>query len=419
MSMPTAKKHIILVNYDFPPNKGIGGRRWGKLAKELAAQNCIIHVIKADAISDTDKSVWSEEVNNTNIFVHSLPRVYPQILLTQPTKFFEKLQYKKALNDVNKNYKGTPFDISLGWEKHLVPKLNEIVKKHPIEWVFATGAPWDILRVVAEWKKENSSIKYWADFRDPWLNARNYGMPFLSPDKKKEEVNKTNKVIQNADVLSAPAKQILEHFNTLSSTSSINKKFFHLKHFHSEPKLTEQSFGFSSSDIIIEYGGEIYLDTEIYFEQLALDLTKLREIDPGLYERLKINFHSSSFAKIQAIFKHHPCVRVSDSIGKKIDDRIAQAHWCIILLAEHNKDFFTTKYFEYQTLESPYLYVGASGEVLESIEKENRGTSWSNFFQSLIQSKPLSPSDFNQKASEDNSLSFRAREILNHMNTFL
>ena len=415
--MPTTKKHIILVNYDFPPNKGIGGRRWGKLAKEFAEQNCIVHVIKAEALSDTDKSVWSEEVNSRNIFVHALPRVYPQILLTQPSNFFEKLQYRKALNAVKKKHKGTPYDISLGWETHLVSKLNELAKKHPIEWVFATGAPWDMLRVVAEWKKEHPAIKYWADFRDPWLNARNYGMPFLSPEKKKEEENKAQSVLQNATVLSAPAMQILEHFSSLNLIDSTNNKFFHLKHFHSEPKLTEQSFGFSSTEIIIEYGGEIYLDTETYLEQLAKDLTKLREFDPALYERLNINFHSSSFNKIKAIFKHHPCVRISDSIGKKIEDRIAQAHWCMILLADHNKDFFTTKYFEYQTLGTPYLYLGARGEVLKSIEEENRGTSWEIFFQSLLKNKASNPNDFNQEANEKNSLASRVCEILEHMKT--
>ena len=416
--MPTTKKHIILVNYDFPPNKGIGGRRWGKLAKEFAEQNCIVHVVKADAISDTDKSVWSEEVNSINIIVHSLPRSYPQILLTQPKKFFEKLQYRKALNAVKKNYKGTPYDISLGWETHLVPKLNELVKKHPIEWVFATGAPWDMLRVVAEWKKEHPFIKYWADFRDPWLNARNYGMPFLSPEKKKEEEEKTKSVIQHADVLSAPAIQILEHFSSLNFIPPDNKKFFHLKHFHSEPKLTEQSFGFSSREITIEYGGEIYLDTEPFLEEMSKDLTKLRESDPALYERLQLNFHSTSFEKIQAIFKHHPCVRISDSIGKKIEDRIAQAHWCIILLADHNKDFFTTKYFEYQTLGTPYLYLGAKGEVLQTIENENRGTTWGNFFQSLLKNDPLNSRTFIQEADENNSLSFRVKEMLEHMKSF-
>ena len=416
--MPTTKKHIILVNYDFPPNKGIGGRRWGKLAKEFAEQNCIVHVIKAEALSDTEKSVWSEEVNSRSIFVHALPRVYPQILLTQPSKFFEKLQYRKALNAVKKNYKGTPYDISLGWETHLVPKLNELAKKHPIEWVFATGAPWDMLRVVAEWKKEHPFIKYWADFRDPWLNARNYGMPFLSPEKKKEEEEKTQSVIQHADVLSAPAIQILEHFSSLNFIPPDNKKFFHLKHFHSEPKLTEQSFGFSSREITIEYGGEIYLDTEPFLEEMSKDLTKLRESDPALYERLQLNFHSTSFEKIKAIFKHHPCVRISDSIGKKIEDRITQAHWCIILLADHNKDFFTTKYFEYQTLGTPYLYLGAKGEVLQTIENENRGTTWSNFFQSLLKNDPIDSQTFIQEADENNSLSFRVNEMLEHMKSF-
>jgi hypothetical protein len=416
--MPTTKKHIILVNYDFPPNKGIGGRRWGKLAKEFAEQNCIVHVIKAEALSDTEKSVWSEEVNSKNIYVHSLPRVYPKILLGQPKSFLEKIQYRKALNSIKKNFKGTPYDISLGWEQNLVPKLNDVVKKFPIEWIFATGAPWDMLRAVAEWKKDHPSIKYWADFRDPWLNARNYGMPFLSPEKKKEEENKAQSVLQNATVLSAPAMPILEHFSSLNLIDSTNNKFFHLKHFHSEPKLTEQSFGFSSTEIIIEYGGEIYLDTETYLHQLAKDLTKLREFNTALYERLNINFHSSSFGKIQSIFKHHPCVRISDSIGKKIEDRIAQAHWCVILLAEHNKDFFTTKYFEYQTLGTPYLYLGAYGDVQQIIEEENRGTTWGNFFQRLLENNPLNPSDFNQEASDNNSLSFRVNEMLEHMKSF-
>jgi hypothetical protein len=69
-------------------------------------------------------------------------------------------------------------------------------------------------------------------------------------------------------------------------------------------------------------------------------------------------------------------------------------------------------------LGTPYLYVGTNGKVLQSIEKEKRGTSWDNFFQSLIQNNPLNPAHFNQEASEENSLSFRVSEMLNHMNTF-
>ena len=296
--------------------------------------------------------------------------------------------------------------------------MNELIIKHPVEWVFASGAPWDMLRAIAEWKCDHHNIKYWADFRDPWLNARNYGIPYLGVKKMNEEIQKAQLVIQSANVLSAPYMEVLEYFSSLNLIPAKNKKFFHLKHFHSEPKLTEQSFGFSSSEINIEYGGEIYLDTEPFLEQIASDLTKLREFDPALYERLSINFHSASFEKIQSIFKYHPCVRISDSIGKKIEDRIAQAHWCIILLADHNKDFFTTKYFEYQTLGTPYLYVGAKGQVLHSIEEENRGTTWESFFQSLMKNDPLNPIEFNQEANESNSLSHRVSKMVEHMKSF-
>ncbi len=416
--MSTTKKHIIIVNYDFPPNKGIGGRRWGKIAKELAGEYCIVHVIKADSLSDTDKSIWSEDVLDKDIFVHSLPRVYPKILLSQPNNILTKLLFRRSLKFVKNRFKGTPYDISLGWEKHLIPKLNELIIKHPVEWVFASGAPWDMLRAIAEWKCDHHNIKYWADFRDPWLNARNYGIPYLGVKKMNEEIQKAQLVIQSANVLSAPYMEVLEYFSSLNLIPAKNKKFFHLKHFHSEPKLTEQSFGFSSTEIIIEYGGEISLDTEPYLEQFAKDLTRLREFDPAIYERLKITFHSSNFYKIESIFKHHPCVRISDSIGKKIEDRIAQAHWCIILLADHYKDFFTTKYFEYQTLGTPYLYFGARGEVLTKIEEENRGISWGDFFHSLLKNQPKSPRDFKQEASADNTISFRVKEMIEHMKTF-
>ena len=106
--MSTTKKHIIIVNYDFPPNKGIGGRRWGKIAKELAGEYCIVHVIKADSLSDTDKSIWSEDVLDKDIFVHSLPRVYPKILLSQPNNILTKLLFRRSLKFVKNRFKGTP-----------------------------------------------------------------------------------------------------------------------------------------------------------------------------------------------------------------------------------------------------------------------------------------------------------------------
>jgi hypothetical protein len=64
------------------------------------------------------------------------------------------------------------------------------------------------------------------------------------------------------------------------------------------------------------------------------------------------------------------------------------------------------------------LYVGANGQVLQSIEEENRGTTWENYFQSLMKNDPLNPKEFNQEANESNSLSHRVGEMLAHMKSF-
>ena len=43
-------KKILLICWDFPPNNGIGGRRWAKLIKYLAKSDVECHVMKCDAI---------------------------------------------------------------------------------------------------------------------------------------------------------------------------------------------------------------------------------------------------------------------------------------------------------------------------------------------------------------------------------
>jgi type I restriction enzyme R subunit len=67
-------------------------------------------------------------------------------------------------------------------------------------------------------------------------------MPFLSPEKKKEEEEKTQSVIQQADVLSSPAMQILEYFSSatqigLTATPKETKEVSNIDYF-GEPLYT-------------------------------------------------------------------------------------------------------------------------------------------------------------------------------------
>ena len=94
-------------------------------------------------------------------------------------------------------------------------------------------------------------------------------------------------------------------------------------------------------------------------------------------------------------------MQLSDSIGKSIERKISHAQWCIILLAEHNQDFFTTKYFEYQQFGVPYLFIGPeSSLVRKRIIEENRGTDWKNFFMHCLEGDYIDHTSFNQQVSE-------------------
>lgn len=410
--MPTTKEHIIIVNYDFPPNKGIGGRRWAKLAKAFAEKNYHVHVIKADSISDTETSVWTDDVRHKNIQVYSLPRKYPNILLSTPQNFLEKIQYRASLRSVLKKYQGTPYDVSLGWNHSLSEKLNEITKNHPVHWIFATGAPWEMLRACATFKEKFDHLKLWVDLRDPWLNARNYGITHLSELKQKEEEEKAKKVVEQATIISAPAQEIFEPFISKGWLSRSDKKLFHLKHFYSDKRMEIRKSPRNTQSIQLIYGGEVYLDTEKYFEEIAQDLDLLRKEHPKKYQELTIQIHSSSADKLQPIFKSHPTVQLSDSIGKSIERKISHAQWCIILLAEHNQDFFTTKYFEYQQFGVPYLFIGPeSSLVRKRIFEENRGTDWKNFFNHYLNGEAIDHTSFNQQVSEKDSVDYRVHEI--------
>ncbi|MFM7770221.1 MAG: hypothetical protein ACKO8Q_06645 [Bacteroidota bacterium] len=417
--MPTTKKHIIVVNYDFPPNKGIGGRRWAKLAKAFADREYIVHVIKADSVSDTETSIWSDEVRHNNIQIYSLPRKYPNILLSNPLTLIDKIKYRTSIRYISKKHKGTPYDISLGWEDLLWEKLNEITKNNSVEWIFATGAPWDLLRVCAAFKMKYNHLKLWIDLRDPWLNARNYGMPNLSLEKRKEEEAKAHFTIQGATVISAPAIEIFNPFIERKWLEQNDQKIFHLKHFYSEKRMDIRNSPRNTQSIQLVYGGEIYLDTEKYFLEIVNDLEKLRLEHPKKYQELSIQIHSSSSKKIEKIVSKHPNIQVFDTIGKSIERKISHAQWCIILLAEHNQDFFTTKYFEYQQLGVPYLFIGPESSMVRSqIINDGRGTDWKTFFAQCMKGEYLDHTLYTQKISEKDNVDFRILEIEEKIDSF-
>lgn len=417
--MTTTARHVLVVNYDFPPNAGIGGRRWGCLARGMADRGWQVHAVKADPLPGRNNSVWRKVIEHPNIEVHSLPRRYPQVLTHQPGRacvpsLVHRIHHRAALAWTSLAYRGTPYDISLGWEKVLLPCLQKIITACPVKWIFATGAPWDMLRVIAHHKTlhQEQDLRLWFDFRDPWLlDQPDYGMRTLGARKSIEEKAKARMIMEQADVISAPDGAILRGFTQAGAPPRETTQLVVLPHFYVPQESTPLFNPSSDGTIRIVYGGTVYAGTRAYLEAMASDLDKLRVQQPDIYARLRIDFYTDNGSVIEQIFSRHATVRALAGVGTGIYDQIAVARWCMILGAGHNKDYFTTKYYEFQPIGTPYLHVGEHGAVARRIVDQGRGLDWQSFLTRCLAGTPPDPMLFRQQASVADSLDHRISEI--------
>ena len=409
--MSLENKNIILINFDFPPNFGIGGRRWGKISKGFASRGFNVYVIKSEPL-DGQISHWTSDVQSSSIRTFSIPRKAQLTRFSVRNSALDRITYKLAIKLNERREKGTPFDLAIGWKVEFNRLLKQLLSETQAEWVFCTGAPFNLCYYAAEYLRENGGFKLWIDLRDPWLKAKNYGIPNLSKKRFNQEIDKVKSVLSNADVISSPSDILMDELRELDN-GKWNNKLYELKHFYDPddcPTFPQRPKG---GEIRLVYGGEIYQEGELFLKKMALDLDFLKANHPAIYSRLKVSFYTVSPQKVSQFFKEHSIVESSDSIGDRIFSEIALADFCIIFLAEHNRNFFTTKYFEYLPLRKPYLYIGPEGKVIKEIEAKKMGCSWQSFMDILIKDK-LHLTEFGIASDqlENNSLSARVDKIL-------
>jgi hypothetical protein len=363
---------ILLVNFDFPPNEGIGGRRWAKLAKGLAKSGVSVYVIKAGALPKHNNSPWGCDVVNERIKTIDLPRTYPEVLQITPQTIIEKILYKWHTFRLYHKHQGTIYDISLGWEKVMLPAVDRICKEHGIETILATGAPWDMLWHLARYVNECKSIRLLVDFRDPWIGARNYGMAGLTPARLKFEMAKQLFVLEKAHWVITPYDHLTKTLSEFAPNSKA--EFAVLPHFFDGSDFPEIHTVEPGQEIRIIYGGEMYVECENELNWLNEMLAKLRNLDLPLYDRLHIDFYSPTNRSL--FFASHKNVIFHRPIGKAIIKEYCSASALMLLLTKSKKDDLTTKFFEYLPIRKPIIGLGEVGAVSHFIESNELGWHW-------------------------------------------
>lgn len=368
-----SKQHILLINFDFPPNRGIGGRRWAKFARQLVQTGYVVHVIKADPLPGAADSAWHEDVLHPDIRITSLPRKYPSAFSHPGSGIISKIKYRYYKWHLERSTPGTIYDLSIGWDSVLLPAVRHIVQTHQIRQLIATGAPWQMLYDLCSIKKEFPGIHYLIDFRDPWITAVNYGMAGLNPKRKAAEAAKQTFVLEHADVVTTPAQHITDELKAWSETHcSHQARYELLSHFYdpSDFHHAGKSRTSEKDPITFVYGGDLYVGMEPQLQLLKKQIEEVKAKRPDLYRKMKFKIFTNS---VNNVLSEIEAVDVSPSIGKKLIDEIYAAHYCLVLLPDNKRNDMTTKFVEYFAYKKPMLVVASKGSASDFVEQHRIG----------------------------------------------
>jgi hypothetical protein len=141
---------ILFVWYSFPPNPGLGGRRWAKSSKYITKSRHYVEVINAKLRTDklSTRSKDAQLLRKKN-HAHSLPTGYPEIIKKIPETLFQKIQYRLSLEYLKLKAKGNLYNKSSLWHLNLIPFVQKKLVK-AFDTIICTAAPFHYLGEVAQ-----------------------------------------------------------------------------------------------------------------------------------------------------------------------------------------------------------------------------------------------------------------------------
>lgn len=367
-------KRVLIICWSFPPNPGIGGRRWAKFTKYLQLQGYDIYVLRQEADLKNNSGQWLSGLDENRLNVSEIKQHVLVKWLNSGAGLAGKIKNRIARFVLNLRYGGTIYDAAIGIENRTVMQIRSLIETHEISRVVVSGAPFNLLYYTALALEQFPDCVSVADYRDPWIKAQNYGMNNLSPERLANECQKQNKVLETFKFISSTSQFLLNQIKeTYTGNSQLKARFTLLEHAYDSDDFsdlqakTELLKPSEESDIHLVYGGAIYLETELYLKQLSgmLETTNAKG-----KVKIKATLYSADYKTYEG---RYPYLDFMKPVGRGFFNLLQKADVLLLIYADHNKDYKTTKYYEYMPLGKPYLYLGPSGDISESLEKEQLG----------------------------------------------
>lgn len=349
-------KKVLLVCYEFPPNTGIGGRKWAFLANYLVKRDIELHVLTKEN-KDCEDFAWG--LNLHEVKKHFFKSNYPTILNHYPVSILSKIKYRIILLFLKIFIRGNFYDRGKLLEKTIIKKTNDICREHSIENIIFTGGPFSFLYFGSLIKKLNPRLNFIADSRDPWTYGNYHGFDNLSKYRQKFELMYLKNVLSSADVITVPNAKIKDYYLSIDTKANLEVQ----PHAIDEFFVKKRNLINRERLLLVNFGSQ-YFELEAWMGSINNEIK---------HTKIDIEFYTSDL-KYKKIFENNQSVEFIKPVNNNIVfEVLSRASSALLFVNRHIKDFLSTKYIESFAARIPIVLIGERGYVSDFIEKNRLG----------------------------------------------
>lgn len=353
------KKKVLIICHSFPPNPGVGGRRWAMLSNYLANENFEIFVLtqkpKKNDVSDFDRYV--ENLRKDNIYYYTYGRF--NFLIKTPKNIIQKILYRISLFYVKLICEGWYFDPLILDRRGLAKVVRKTIASVDPEIVITSGPPFNLCWIAAKLKSEFSKVKFVTDFRDPWTWSKQINS--LTPSRFSNESEKEAECILASDLILVPVEPMKTILDEKYKSNHV-----HIVHhgYDSKMAVKKKNIRSNSDKLNLVYAGSVLNDTNSYFEKIVLAISKKSNIKIDFYtDNIKYDILEKSFN-----------IELKNRIPyQELLDKFGEYNFLLIVHPRYFIDNISTKILETLAQGLPIIYVGEAGKLSTFITENNFG----------------------------------------------
>jgi len=382
--MSEQNKKVLIITYYWPPSGGAGVQRWLKFVKYLPEYGWEPIVLTVDteyaSYTQWDKSLEKDVNNNIQVIrtrsfeiLEFYKKISPQKEL--PYGGFANESKPGLFQKVMRFIRGNFFlpDPRKGWNKYAYKEAFKIINNNDIANIITTGPPHST-HFIGKKLKENTGVKWIADFRDPWTDIYYYKDLYHTFLAKRRDLCLERSILETSDnvlvVSKGMADLYCEKYPELSNKIEILTNGFDPQDFPSDrPEVYHDK-------LTLSYTGTLSNLYEI--NGLVQSVSKL---DKTLQKQLRLNF----VGKVASDMKDK-LMLLEDLVEINYIDYVPHSESINYLLKSHallllipniagNKGILTGKFFEYYAAGKPIIMIGdLDSDLAHIIKNEQSGS---------------------------------------------